>query len=86
MKLYRIQANYKGVYLDETLKAENDKAALESFSASYDAGQLTEKEAPGFHNPDFLFITFEEVDDVTKVNIGETSVGVSMGQQSVSTG
>ena len=87
MKLYRIQANYKNVYLDETVEAENDRAALESFSASYDAGQLTEKEGPGFHDPNFLFITFEEVGkDVTKVNIGETSAGVKMGTASVGTG
>jgi len=87
MKLYRIQANYKNVYLDETVEAENDRAALESFSASYDSGQITEKEGPGFHDPNFLLITFEEVgEDVTKVNIGETSAGVKMGTASVGTG
>lgn len=87
MKLYRIQANYKNVYLDETVEAENDKAALESFSASYDLGQLTEKEGPGFYNPDFLFLTFEEVKrDATKVNLGETSVGIQVGNTSVSSG
>lgn len=87
MKLYRIQANYKNIYLDEKVEAENDKAALESFSASYDSGQLTEKEGPGFHNPDQLFITFEEVtQDVTKVNIGKTSVGIQVGEPGVSAG
>ena len=88
MKLYRIQANYKNVYLDHTVEAADDKAALESFSASYDSGQLTEKEGAGFHNPDFLFLTFEEVDReaTTKVNLGETSVGVQMGNTSVGTG
>ena len=49
MKLYRIQANYKNVFLDHTVEAADDKAALESFSASYDSGQLTEKEGPGFN-------------------------------------
>lgn len=87
MKLYRIQANYKNIYLDEKVEAENDKAALESFSASYDSGQLTEKEGPGFHNPDLLFITFEEVtQDVTKVNIGKTSVGIQVGEPGASAG
>jgi hypothetical protein len=32
MKLYRVQANYKNIYVDEMLEAENDKAALEIFS------------------------------------------------------
>lgn len=87
MKLYRIQANYKNIFLDEKVEAENDKAALESFSASYDSGQLTEKEGPGFHNPDLLFITFEEVtQDVTKVNIGKTSVGIQVGEPGASAG
>ena len=87
MKLYRIQANYKNVYLDHTVEAEDDKAALESFSASYDSGQLTEKEGAGFHNPDFLFLTFEEVKrDVTKVNLGKTSVGIQVGQPGVRAG
>tara|TARA_R100001460_G_scaffold61553_1_gene101642 strand:+ start:2515 stop:2793 length:279 start_codon:yes stop_codon:yes gene_type:complete len=88
MKLYRIQANYKNVYLDENVEADNDKAALESFSESYDSEQITEKEGPGFHNPDILFLTLEEVkrDGTTKVNLGETSAGVQMGQSSIGTG
>ena len=87
MKLYRVQANYKNIYIDEMLEAENDKAVLEDFVKKVDSGDVTEKEAAGFHNPDFLFLTFEEINrDATKVNIGETSVGVQMGNTSVSTG
>jgi len=88
MKLYRIQANYKNIYLDENVEAENDKAALKSFSESYDSEQLTEKEGPGFHNPDILFLTLEEVtrDGTTKVNLRETSIGVQVGGSSVVTG
>ena len=88
MKLYRIQANYKNVYLDENVEAENDKAALESFSESYDSEQLTEKEGPGFHNPNHLFITFEEVDRdaTTKVNIGKTSAGIQVGITGIAAG
>jgi hypothetical protein len=29
MKLYRVQVKYKNMYIDETLEADNDKAALE---------------------------------------------------------
>ena len=88
MKLYRVQANYKNIYVNEMLEAENDKAALECFVKKVDSGDLIEKEGAGFHNPDHLFLTFEEVDRdaTTKVNIGETSIGVQVGNQSVGTG
>ncbi len=88
MKLYRVQANYKNIYVNEMLEAENDKAALECFVKKVDSGDVIEKEGAGFHNPDHLFLTFEEVDRnaTTKVNIGETSIGVQVGNQSVGTG
>ena len=88
MKLYRVQANYKNIYIDEMLEAENDKAALECFLKRVDSGVVTEIEGAGFHDPNSLILTFEEVDRnaTTKVNIGETSVGVQVGQQSVGTG
>ena len=70
------------------LEAENDKAALECFVKKVDSGDVIEREGPGYHNPDHLFLTFEEVDRdaTTKVNIGETSIGVQVGNQSVGTG
>ena len=88
MKLYRVQANYKNIYVDETLEAKNDIDALECFKKKVDSGDYKENEGPGFHNPDILFITFEEVDrnGTTKVDIGETSIGVQVGKQSVGTG
>ena len=88
MKLYRVQANYKNIYIDETLEAKNDKAALEGFVKKVDSGECKQMEGAGFHNPDLLFITFEEVDRdaTTKVNIGETSVGVQVGNTGISSG
>lgn len=88
MKLYRVQAKYKNIYIDEMLEAENDKAVLEDFVKKVDSGDVTEKEGAGFENPDILFLTFEEVDRdaTTKVNIGETSIGVQMGQSSIGSG
>jgi len=88
MKLYRVQANYKNIYVDEMLEAENDKAVLEDFVEKVDSGDVIEREGPGFHDPNVLFLTFEEVDrnGTTKVNIGKTSVGVQVGNTSVSTG
>ena len=88
MKLYRVQANYKNIYIDEMLEAENDKAMLEDFVKKVASGNVTEREGPGFYNPDHLFLTFEEVDRdaTTKVNIGETSAGVQMGNAGVTAG
>ncbi len=69
------------------LEAENDKAVLEYFVKKVDSGDVTEREGPGFHDPNVLFLTFEEINrNATKVNIGETSVGVQVGVTSVSTG
>ena len=88
MKLYRVQANYKNIYIDETLEAKNDIDALEGFKKKVDSGEHTEHEGAGFLDPNFLFITFEEVDRdaTTKVNIGKTSIGVTVGYQSVGAG
>ena len=88
MKLYRVQVKYKNMYIDETLEAENDKAALEYLVKKVDSGDVIEKEGAGFENPDLFFLTFEEIDrnGTTKVNIGETSVGVQVGNTSVGTG
>ena len=76
------------MYIDETLEAENDKAALEYLVKKVDSGDVIEKEGAGFENPDLFFLTFEEIDrnGTTKVNIGETSVGVQVGNASVGTG
>jgi hypothetical protein len=88
MKIYRVQANYKNIYINETLEAENDKSALEMFVKKVDSGDVTEREGAGFHDPNMLFLTFEEVDRdaTTKVNIGKTSAGVQMGQPSIISG
>ena len=75
------------MYIDETLEADNDKAALEYLVKKVDSGDVIEKQGAGFENPNLLFITLEEINrNATKVNIGETSVGVQMGNTSVSTG
>ena len=75
------------MYIDETLEAENDKAALEYLVKKVDSGDVIEKEGAGFENPNLLFITLEEINrNATKVNIGETSVGVQVGNTSVSAG
>ena len=86
MKLYRVQARCKNIYFDKMLEAENDKAALEAFANGVDSGEIVGANE-GFYG-DRVYITFEEVDRdaTTKVNLGKTSVGVQVGQQSVGTG
>ena len=68
------------------LEAENDRAALKAFANGVDSGEIVGADE-GFYG-DRVYITFEEVDRdaTTKVNLGETSVGVQVGQQSVGTG
>tara|TARA_E500000318_G_scaffold68618_1_gene63446 strand:- start:480 stop:695 length:216 start_codon:yes stop_codon:yes gene_type:complete len=70
------------------LEAENDKAALECFVKKVDSGDVIENQGAGFHDPNILILTFEEVDrdGTTKVDISKTSVGVQVGNTSVSTG
>ena len=87
MKLYRIQAKYKNIYVDEMLEAKSDKAALEDFVKKVASGDVTEKPGAGFENPNFLFLTFEEVDrNVSTGTSGEeTSAGVQVGNTSVVT-
>ena len=75
------------MYVDEIVSAEDDKAALECFVKKVDSGEVKENEGAGFENPDLFFLTFEEVEqNATEVNIGETSVGVEMGNTSVVAG
>ena len=86
MKLYRVQARCINIYFDEMLEAENDRAALETFANGVDSGEIVGADEGFYGNR--VYITFEEVDRdaTTKVNLGETSVGVQVGQQSVGTG
>ena len=88
MKLYRVQAKYKNILIDEMLEAENDRAALDKFATKVESGDVIEKDAGGFLDPNRLFVTFEEVDRnaTTKVNIGEASIGVQMGKPGVESG
>ncbi len=70
------------------LEAQNDKAALDMFSKKVESGEVIEKDAGGFLNPDILFLTFEEVDRdaTTKIDIGKTSIGVQVGYPSIGAG
>ena len=86
MKLYRVQARCKNIYFDKMLEAKNDRAALDAFANGVESGEIVGTDE-GFYGSR-TYVTFEEVerDATTKVNLGETSVGVQVGQQSVGTG
>jgi len=88
MKLYRVQANYKNIYINEMLEAENDKAALECLLKRVDSGVVTEIEGAGFHDPNILILTLEEVDrNVSTTTSGEkTSVGIQVGNTGIVSG
>ena len=70
------------------LEAENDKAALECLLKRVDSGVVTEIEGAGFHDPNSLILTFEEVDrDVSTTTSGEkTSVGIQVGNTGIVSG
>ena len=48
MKLYRVQVKYKNIYIDETLEAENDKAALDCLVKKVESGDVIEKDGAGY--------------------------------------
>ena len=66
------------------LEAENDKAALETFSNGVNSGEITGIDE-GFYGTDRVYITFEEVDRnvTTTTSVKETSAGVQMGQPGI---
>ena len=86
MKLYRIQARCNNLYFDKMLEADNDAAALEAFSNGVNSGEIVGADESFYGSR--TYITFEEVDRdaTTKVNLGEASVGVQVGQPSIGSG
>ena len=86
MKLYRVQARCKNIYFDKMLEAKDDRAALDAFANGVESGEIVGTDEGFYGNQ--TYVTFEEVnrDGPTKVNLGETSVGVQMGNASVGTG
>ena len=87
MKLYRIQCRYNNIYIDKTLSATDDKAALESFAEGVESGEIVGVDE-GFYGTNRVYITFEEVDrDVsTRTSGEEASVGIAVGNPSITTG
>jgi len=85
MKLYRIQARYKDMYLNKIIEAESDRAALDKFATEVESGAI-EGTDEGFYEPYKVFLTFEEVDkkdvNVTTSSSGQIELGTQMGEAS----
>lgn len=86
MKQYRIQIRSDGLYYNGIVNAENDAEALILFNKKIQNGEL-EAQDEGFYLKGKIFITYEELKNgTTEVDIGETSVGVQVGNTGVTTG
>jgi hypothetical protein len=86
MKQYRIQIRSDGLYYNGIVNAENDAEALIQFKNKLENGEI-EAKGEGFYLKHKIFITYEELKNgTTKVDIGETSIGVQMGNSGVTTG
>ena len=86
MKHYRIQIRSEGQYYNGIVKADNDAEALIQFKNKLENGEIKAIDE-GFYLNNKIFITYEELKNgTTEVDIGETSIGVQMGNSGVTTG
>ena len=86
MKQYRIQIRSDGLYYNGIVNAENDAEALIQFKNKLENSEI-EAKGEGFYLKNKIFITYEELKNgTTEVDIGETSIGVQMGNSGVATG
>ena len=86
MKQYRIQIRSDGLYYNGIVNAENDAEALIQFKNKLENGEI-EAKGEGFYLKNKIFSTYEELKNgTTEVDIGETSIGVQMGNSGVATG
>jgi hypothetical protein len=60
MRTYRVQARALGEYLNGTVNAESDLAALEEFSRKVKEGRIQPEEEP-LYTKKKTFITYEEL-------------------------
>lgn len=86
MKHYRIQIRSEGQYYNGIVKADNDAEALIQFKNKLENGEIKAMDE-GFYLNNKIFISYEELENgTTEVDIGETSIGVQMGNSGVTTG
>ena len=85
MKQYRFQCYAAGLFFTSVVNAVNDEDAIEGFVQNLNNKKYS-VEPDGFGRGMRRFhLTYEELDNGTaKVDIGEASVGVQMGEPGVS--
>ena len=87
MKQYRFQCYAAGLYFTSVVNAADDESAVKGFTQNLSDKKYS-VQPDGFGRGMRRFhLTYEELDNGTaKVDIGEASVGVQMGQPGVSAG
>ena len=85
MNNYRIQIRSEGKNFDGIIKANNDVLALQQFEKKLPNGEIKAQDEV-LYRQKRIFITYEELKNgTTNANIGKASVGVQMGEPSVTT-
>tara|TARA_B100001939_G_C16919023_1_gene608384 strand:+ start:986 stop:1246 length:261 start_codon:yes stop_codon:yes gene_type:complete len=83
MKQYLFIARAAGKCIRSTVNAANDDDAQVGFVKNLNEGKFSVSDE-ALYTPRMIFSTYEELDNgTTKVNIGETSAGVQVGESSV---
>ena len=87
MKQYRFQCYAAGLYINSVVNAANDEDAIKGFIQNLTDKKYSVK-LDGFRGQKHEFhLTYEELDNgATKVDIGEATTGVQMGQPSIVAG
>ena len=65
MKTYRIQVRYANTYWDHTISGADIDSAGMDFVNKIKAGEIKPVSDEPLYRPDYCFITYEEVADVT---------------------
>jgi len=87
MKQYRFQCYVAGLKFNSVVNATNDEEAIEGFTENLNNKKYS-VQRDGFGGAIHAFhLTYEELENgTTKVDIGEATAGIQMGQPSVVTG
>jgi len=86
MKQYRFKCYAAGLKFDSVVNATNDEKAIEGFTENLNNKKYS-VQRDGFRGAIHAFhLTYEELEHgTTKVDIGEATAGIQMGQPSVVT-
>ena len=87
MKQYRFRCYVAGLEIDSVVNAADDSSAMDSFIENLSNGKFSAEPNSLQRGFDRWVLTYEELKHgTTKVDSGEASFGVQMGQPSVVTG